>query len=99
MCKACFGLGHCITNPDNICYNVAKQKMCSKYLKITEHNSVIKSSTYRYKKDQKGKVQQLKVTSKMDGIIRSMEEDGHSTQDIAPIIHIAKAFAFDTKIR
>ena len=24
MCKACLDIGHCINNPDTICYNVAK---------------------------------------------------------------------------
>ena len=32
----------------------------------------------------------------MDGIIRSIEEDGHSTQNIAPIINMAKALTYDT---
>ena len=32
----------------------------------------------------------------MNGIICSMEEDGHSTREIAPIIHMTKSLAFDT---
>ena len=32
----------------------------------------------------------------MYGIIRYMENDGHLTQDIEPIIHIARALANDT---
>jgi len=69
--------------------------MCSKYLETAENTSVIKSNTYRYKKDWKEKEQRVKTTSKMNRIIRSMEEDVQSTQEIAPIIHMAKALTYD----
>ena len=72
--------------------------MCSKYLKTAENTSVIKSNTYRYKKDRKVKTQRVKNTYKMDGIILFMEEDDHSPQEIVPIIYMAKALVYDTNL-
>ena len=46
MCKACMGMGHCISNPDTICYNIAKQHMCNKYLENAENVQAIKSNAF-----------------------------------------------------
>ena len=34
-CKACMGIGHCITNPDTICYIVAKAHLSNRYMDDT----------------------------------------------------------------
>ena len=68
-----------------------------KYLETAKNTFVIKSNTYRYEKYRKEKAQIVKMASKMDGTIHSMEEDGHSTQEISPIIHMAKTLAYDAK--
>ena len=46
MCKACLGIGHCITNPDTICYNVAKQQIYTKFLDTAENTQALKSNFY-----------------------------------------------------
>ena len=96
MCKSYLGIGHCITNPDTICYNVAKHQMCTKFLDNTENTQAIKSNFSRYKKDCKDKALNAKTSSKMDGIIRIMDDEGHDTKDLSPIIHIAKAMALNS---
>ena len=96
MCKACLGMGHCITNPDTICYNVAKQQMCSKYLDNAENVQAIKSNAYRYKKDRKEKASRAKTSSKMDGFMRTMEDEGHDPTAIVPIINMARALALQS---
>lgn len=90
MRKACLGIGHCITKPDSICYNVVKQKMCTKYLTIVDNSQAVKSNLYRYKKERIDKASHTKTISKMDGIIRNMEDDGHNPEDLVPIIHMAR---------
>ena len=96
MYKSCLGIGHCISNPDTICYNIAKHQMCTKFIDNAENTQDIKSNFYRYKKDRKDKAPNVKISSKIDGIIRSMEDEGHETKDLAPIIHIAKAMALNS---
>ena len=98
MRKACLGIGHCITNPNTIYYNVANHQMCAKYLDIAEHIQSIKSNTFRYKKYRKDKASRAKTSLKMEGFMRMMEDAGHDPKEITPIINIARALALHLDI-
>ena len=97
-CKACMGVGHCITNVDTVCYVVAKASICNRFIEDTANTSIVKSNAYRYKKEQQAKALRTKTSSRMDGIIRKMESAGHTEQQIAPMIHMANAMADDTSL-
>ena len=72
------GVGHCISNPDTICYVVANAFICNKFVDDTSNALLVKSNTYRYKKEQMEKALRRKTSSQMDGIIRKMEDAGHT---------------------
>ena len=91
-------MGHSITNSDTICYNVAKQQMCSKYLENAENVQAIKSNAYRYKKDRKEKASRAKTSSKMDGFVSTMEDEGHDPTTIVPIINMARALVLQSDV-
>ena len=90
-CKACMGIGHYITNQDTICYNVVKAQLCSKFIDDAANAQLVKSNTYRYRKDRKEKSLKAKRSSKMSGVIRQLEDQGHTPTEIAPMIHMARA--------
>ena len=52
-CIACNAYGHCITNKDTICYNVAKAQLCNQSIDDVANAQLVKSNTYRYRKDRK----------------------------------------------
>lgn len=91
LCKACMGVGHCITNQNPICYVVAKTFICNRFGGDTVNAAFVKSNTYRYKKEQKEKELRSKTTSRMEGIIKKMGNSGHTETQIAPMIHMANA--------
>ena len=95
ICKACMGVGHCITNPDTICYVVAKIFICNIFVDDTANAALVKSNTYRYKKEQKEKAARYKTTSRMDGIIKNMENVGNTETQLAPMIHMANTMVED----
>ena len=61
-----------------------------------DNKASVKSNTYRYKKDKRDKSQQTKTTSKMNRIIRTMEDEGHSTDHLAPTIYMERAMAINS---
>ena len=95
-CKACQNVGHCITNPETICFNMAKAHICSTYMADPNNKDIIKSNTYKYRKDRKEKSIIAKQTSKMDGILRKMEDDGRTEAEMAPLIHMANAMTVES---
>ena len=95
-CKACMGVGHCITNADTVCYVVAKASICNRFMEDAANASIVKSNAYRYKKEQQDKALRTKTSSRMDGIIRKMESAGHTDQQLAPMIHMANAMIDDS---
>ena len=95
-CKACMGVGHCISNADTVCYVVAKAYICNRFMEDAANASIVKSNTYRYKKEQKEKAMRLKTSSRMDGIIKKMESAGHTDLQLAPMIHMANAMVDDS---
>ena len=90
-CKACMGIGHCITDQDSICYNVAKAHMCNRFIEDASNAQLVKSNTYRYRKDRKEKSLRTKRSSKLRGAIRRLEAQGHTPTQLAPMIHMACA--------
>lgn len=96
MCKTCLKINHCITYPDTIFNNIAKQQMCGRFLESSENSQAVKYDFYRYKKDRKDKALNAKTTSKLDGIIRNVENTGHDKEEFEPIIHLASAMAIDS---
>lgn len=93
MCKEYLGIGHYITNPDTICYSVAKHQVCTRFRESSENSQAVKLNVYCCNKDCKDKALIAKTTSKMYGIIWHMEDEGHDTKNLASIIHIATAMA------
>ena len=89
-CASCGGTGHCITNPDTICYATAKENLCCIFIAKEENAKVVKSNSYRYKKSMKERMQHRKMTNRLDGIVRKMEDSGESRMAIDPIINLAK---------
>ena len=94
-CKGCGGRGHCITNPENICFIMAKHHICSNFLAQDKNLPIIKANTYRYKKDRKEKAQKSKFSSKVDTFIRNLEDKGEQ-HNITPMISLAQALASST---
>ena len=95
VCKACMGVGHCITNADTICYVIAKAHLCNRFAEDTSNAHLIKSNAYRYRKDQKERALLSKTTTRMDGIIRRMVHKGHTDTQLAPMIQMANAMVSD----
>lgn len=91
ICKACMGVGHCITNTDTICYVIAKAHICNRFVSDTSNAQLIKSNAYRYRKDQKETVLLSKTTTRMDGIIRRMVGKSHTDTQLVPMIQMANA--------
>ena len=52
---------------------------------------LVKSNTYRYRKDRKEKSLRSKRSSKMRGVIRRLEDQGHTPTELPPMIHMARA--------
>ena len=89
------GVGHCITSPDTVCYIIAKTFICNRFVDDTVNAALVKSNTYRYKKEEKEKAIRYKTTSRMDSIIEKMEIAGHTETQLAPIIHVANTMVED----
>ena len=89
------GVGHCITNPDTICYIVSKTFICNRFVDDTVNAVLVKSNTYRYKKEQKEKTICYKTTSRMDSIIKKMEIARHTETQLTPMIHMANTTVED----
>ena len=89
-CKACMGHGHFITNNDTICYAVAKAQLCANYMEKPENSKIVKSNLYRYKKKLKERASLKRFTTKVNGLVRKLEEGGEQTSAL-PIINLAKA--------
>ena len=94
--KVCYVIGYYITNPDKICHNKAKAHIYDNYMDITE-KKMIKPNTYMYKKDRKEKTMKAKK-SKMDEIIRTTKDEGHTTEEMTPIIHMETQFSIESDI-
>ena len=97
-CKACLGNGHCATNPDTVCYALAKTHLCSRFLNSADSKQIIKANTYRYKKRLQERSQKYKVDSRMASAIKKLEDDGESITDMNPIIKLARAIATQASI-
>ena len=90
ICKSCFGIGHCISEQDTICYNLAKTHLCSLFMANEKNAKIVKDNTYRFKKDRKEKAYKSKVNKKMDTFIRKLEETGQDNSTLTPIINLAQ---------
>ena len=95
-CKACMGVGHCATNPDNICYTLAKAHLCKRFMEQEENQQAVKSNTYRYKKQLKEKANKYRADKRMNNVIKKMVDEGQSQEDIDPIIKLARAINSQT---
>ena len=48
ICKSCYGIGHCITQPETICYNLAKTHLCTMFMANEKNAKIVKDNTYRF---------------------------------------------------
>ena len=64
--------------------------MCCIFIAKEENAKVVKSNSYRYKKSMKERMQDRKMTNRLDGIVQKMEDNGESRMAIDPIINLAK---------
>ena len=57
---------------------------------------MIKSNTYSYKKDLKGKAMESKTNLKTDKIIHNRKSESHTAEEIVKIINMAKLLVIDS---
>ena len=95
VCKACLGLGHCVTKGD-ICYILAKATICQTFMAVADNRDHVKRNSIEYKKEKKQKTYKAKTSSKMNGMIHKMYTDGKTLEELAPIINLAQALENDT---
>ena len=89
-CKACLGVGHCVTKGD-ICYILAKATICNSFLGNAENKDVIKQNAIAFKQERKERAYKAKTSSRMNGMIKKMFEAGSSMEQLTPIINLAHA--------
>ena len=94
-CKTCLGYGHCITNNDGICYTMAKTYLCSQYIANSDNNRTMKNNTYRFKKRVKESKQTSQIESKLDVVVKQLEENREKLQNLEYIIKLARALHYD----
>ena len=95
ICKACYGLNHCVTNKDDICYNLAKIHLCCNFIKDERNMKDVKANAYKYRKERKEKSQQLKITDKLDSVIRKLTPSDGTANDMIPLVNLTKALCED----
>ena len=91
------GICHCITNPDIICYVVAKAHLCNRCIEDTVNAQLIKNNSYRYKKSVKDKAQRSKASKRMDEVIWKLKDEVHKQEQLLPMIQIAEAMVANTE--
>ena len=94
-CKACHGLGHCVTKGD-ICYILAKATVCHTFMASATNKDHIQRNALDFKKERKEKTYKAKTSSKMRGMIRKMVADGSTMKELTPIINLAQAIEDDS---
>ena len=82
------GVGHFITNQDTIVYVIAKAHICNRFVIDNANVQLVKSNTYRYKKEQKYKAIHSKKSFRMSRYSRKVADDGHTPLQMAPVIHM-----------
>jgi len=93
-CKACLGLGHCVTKGD-ICYILAKATICHSFMAATANKEHIQRNAADFKKERKEKSYNAKRSSKMNGVIHKMIADGSTMDELQPIINWCQAIDDD----
>ena len=94
-CKACLGLGHCVTKGD-ICYILAKASICQSFMAISDNRDHVKRNGIDFRKERKEKSYKAKTSSRMQGMIHKMYTDGKTLQELTPVINLAQAIEDDT---
>ena len=59
-----------------------------------ENARFVKSNNYRYKQLLKERLQNKKLTTHIDGIVRKMKDDGESQTSMDPIINLATVLKY-----
>ena len=65
--------------------------MCNRFIEDTSNAQLVKSNAYRYHKDRKENSLRTKRSTKLRGVIRHLEAQGHTPTKLAPVIHMACA--------
>ena len=66
--------------------------MCSRYINNGENEKYVKNNTYRYKKMIKEKSSNRKMSKRLEGIVKRLEDDGQNQEQIEPIINLARVY-------
>ena len=90
VCKACLGVGHCVTK-GHICYILAKATICNSFMSVAENKDAINRNVIEFKQERKEKAYKAKTSSRMNGMIHKMYEDGSTMEQLSPIINLAQA--------
>ena len=91
LCKVCFGSGHCISNEDDICYNLAKVHMCTKFIADEKNEKEVKQNTYRYRKERLRKAKDRKRSNRLKSIIKKLSISEHDDTNVNPIVNLTQA--------
>ena len=97
ICKACAGVGHCITNTDTLCYNLAKVHLCTNFISKESNMSLVKTNTYKYRKERKERLQKSRISSTFKSFIKKMGNDDNTEQELNSFINLAQALDHDDK--
>ena len=89
LCKSCYEIGHGITQPDTICYNLANAHLCSMSMANEKNAKVVRENTCRFKKNRKEKADKSQVNKKMDTFMKKLGETGRDDSTLMPIINLA----------
>ena len=96
QCKCCFGIGHCVTNNDQLCFTLAKAHLCLTYIQKESNKDIVIKNTAAYVQKLKDKARDSKRSDGIKRVIRKMEQDGVPTEHITPMISLAQAMDTDS---
>ena len=95
LCKACGGINHCVTDPNTVCYNMAKFHMCHTFMSKEDNLSTVKANTYAYRKECKDRLHKKRMSTTMQSMIKKLGDDGTKNVEMQSLINLAQALDTD----
>ena len=90
-CKAYHNFGHYVTVEGSVCYTLVNAQLCSQFLSDPRHAASIKRNTLFFQQNQKDKYIKLKTVTKIGGYMRTLRDDGHSENQLKPLVNLCLA--------
>ena len=88
MCKACIGVGHCVTK-GHMGYILSKAIIYNLFMNVSDNKDCVRRNCIDFKQERKERLYKTKTSSRMNGMINNMFNDGSTMEELTPFINLA----------